>query len=133
MPTFDDELLSLKRKKRKAERKCRKLKASLFKFENKNVTHMYFETFLQKRRLFIENALMKNCSGRKFATLKLFFGQDVDQLPKFENKKQLANDIKEFFISKVESFVASNPTAIGSEILKIEVNSMNLFTKLSII
>ena len=45
MPTFDDELLSLKRKKRKAERKCRKSKAPLLKFENKNVTHMYFEKF----------------------------------------------------------------------------------------
>ena len=76
---------------------------------------------------------MENCSGKKFATLKLFFGQDVDQLPKFENKKQLANDFKEFFISKVENFVASNPTAIGPEILKIEVNSMNSFTELSII
>ena len=61
----------------------------------------------------------------------MVLGQDVEQLPKYENKKQLANDFNEFFISKVESIIASIPTAIGPEILKTEVNSMNSFTELS--
>ena len=75
---------------------------------------------------------MENCSRKKFATLKLLLGQDVEQLSKYENKKQLANDFNEFFISKVESIIASLPTAIGPEILKTEVNSMYSFTELSI-
>ena len=93
---------------------------------------MYFEKFLGKRRLYIENALMENCSRKKFATLKLLLGQDVEQLPKYENKKQLANDFNEFFISKVKSIIASILTAIGPEILKTEINSMYSFTELSI-
>ena len=40
---------------------------------------MYFEKFLEKRGLYIENALMENCSCKKFATLKLLLGQDVEQ------------------------------------------------------
>ena len=79
---------------------------------------MYFEKFLEKRRLYIENALMEKCGRKKFATLRLFLGQDVEQLPKYENKKQLANDFNKFFISKVKSIIASIPTAIGPEILK---------------
>ena len=126
-PFFDDELLRLKRKKRKAERKYRMWKLSVLKSEYENVTHMYFEKFLEKRRLYIENALMENCSRKKCAT-----GQDVEQLPKYENKKQLANDFNEFFISKVKSIIASIPTAISPEILKTEVNSMYSFTELSI-
>ena len=62
----------------------------------------------------------------------MLLGQDVEQLPKFENKKQLANDFNEFFISKVKSIIASIPTAIGPEVLKTEVNSMYSFTELSI-
>ena len=91
-PFFDDELLRLKRKERKAERKFRKSKTSVLKSEHENVTHMYFEKLLEKRRLYIENALIENCSRKKFATLKLLLGQDVEQLPKSENKKQPAND-----------------------------------------
>ena len=83
---------------------------------------MYFEKFLEKRRLYIEIALMENCSRKKLVTLKLLLGQDVEQLPKYENKKQLANDFNEFFISKVESIIASIPTAMGPEIQKTEVN-----------
>ena len=131
-PFFDDELLRSKRKKRKAERKHRKSKLSVLKSEYKNVTHMYFEKFLEKRRLYIENALMENSGRKRFATLKLLLGQDVEQLPKYENKKQLANDFNEFFISKVKSIIASIPTARGPEILKTEVNSMYSFTELSI-
>ena len=59
-PFFDDELLRLKRKKGKAERKNRQSKLSVLKSEYKIVTHMYFEKFLEKRRLYIENALMEN-------------------------------------------------------------------------
>ena len=44
-PFFDDELLRLKRKKRKAKRKYRKSKLSVLKSEYENVTHMYFEKF----------------------------------------------------------------------------------------
>ena len=130
-PFFDDELLRLKRKKRKAERKYRKSKTSVLKSEYEKVTHMYFEKFLEKRRLYIENTLLENCSRKKFATLKLLLGQDVEQLPKYD-KKQLANDFNEFLISKVESIIASIPTAIGPAILKTEVNSMYSFTELSI-
>ena len=75
---------------------------------------------------------MENCSRKKFATLKLLLGQEVEQLPKYENKKQLANDFNEFFISKVKSIIASIPTAISPKILKTEVNSMYSFTELSI-
>ena len=121
----------MKRKKRKAERKCRKSKLSELKSEYEIVTHMYFEKFLEKRRLYIENALMANCSRKKFAILKLLLGQDVEQLPKCE-KKQLANVFNEFFISKVKSIIASIPTAIGPEILETEVNSMYSSTELSI-
>ena len=39
-----------------------------------------FEKFLEKRRLYVENALMENCSRKKLATLKLLLGQDVEQL-----------------------------------------------------
>ena len=93
---------------------------------------MYFGKFLEKRRLYIENALMESCSRKKFATLKLLLGQDVEQLPKYENKKKLANEFNEFFISKVETIIVSVPTAIGPEIMKAGVNLMNLFTELSI-
>ena len=93
---------------------------------------MCFEKFLEKRWLYIENALTENCSRKMFATLKLFFGQDVEQLPKYEHKKQLANDFNEFFIFKVEPIFASISTALGPEVLKAEVNSMNSFTELSI-
>ena len=75
---------------------------------------------------------MENCSRKKFATLKLLLGQYVEQLTKYENKKQLANDFNEFFISKVKSIIASIPTAISPEILKAEVNLMYSFTELSI-
>ena len=74
---------------------------------------------------------MENCSRKNFATLKLLLGQDAEQLPKYENKKELGNEFNEFIISKVESIIASIPTAIGPEILKTEVNSMNSFTELS--
>ena len=70
------------------------------------------------RSLYIDNALMENYSREKFATLKLLLGQDLEQLPKYENKKKLANDFNEFFISKVESIIAWIPTAKGPEILK---------------
>ena len=74
-PFFDDELLRLKRKKRKAKRKYRKSKTSVLKSEYENVTHINFEKFLEKRRLYIENALMENCSRKKFATLKFLLGK----------------------------------------------------------
>ena len=90
-PFFDDEFLRLKRKKREAERKYRKPKTFVLKSEHENVTHMCFGKFLEQRRLYIENALMENSSRIKFATLKLLPGQNVEQLPKYENKKQLAN------------------------------------------
>ena len=61
-PFFDDELLRLKRKKRKAERKHKKSKTSVLKSENENVIDMYFEKFLEKPRLYFENALMENFS-----------------------------------------------------------------------
>ena len=129
---FDDELLRLKRKKKKAERKHKKSKTSVLKSDFENVTYMYFEKFLEKLRLYLENALMENCSRKKFANLKLLVGQDVERLPKYENKRQLANDFYEFFISKVKSIIASIPSAIGPEILKTEVSSINSFTELSI-
>ena len=56
MPIFGGELLSLKRKKRNQrnpERKHRKLKTSVLKSEYESVSHMYFELFLEKRRLYI--------------------------------------------------------------------------------
>ena len=86
-PFVEDELLSLKRKKRIAECKYRKLKTSVLKSEYDNVTHLYFENFLEKSRLYIENAFLENCSCKKFATLNLLLAQDVEQLPKYENKK----------------------------------------------
>ena len=92
---------------------------------------MYFEKFLEMRRLFIENALMENCSRKNCTTLKLLLGQDVEQLLKYENRKQLENHFNRFFISKVETIIASISSAIGPEILKAEVDSMNLSTELS--
>ena len=129
-PFFDDKLLRLKRK-RKAKSKYRKSKTSVLESEYENFNHLYFVKFLEKRRFYIENALMENGSGKKVATLKLLLGQDVEQLPKHENQKQLANDFNEFFISKVEKIVASIPTAIGPETLKTQFNSINSFTELS--
>ena len=32
---------------------------------------MYFEKFSEKRRIFIDNALMENCCRKKFATFKI--------------------------------------------------------------
>ena len=93
---------------------------------------MYFEKFIEKHRLYIENALIKNCSRNKFAIIRLLLGQDVEQLPKFKTKNQLANNFNEFFLSKLEKIIASIPTAIGPEILKTEVNSLNSFTELLI-
>ena len=84
-PFFDNELLRIKLKKRKAKRKYKGSKTSVLKSEYGNVTHMYSEKFLEKRRLYIENVLMENCSRKMFATLKLLLGQDVKQHP--ENKK----------------------------------------------
>ena len=46
-PFFDNKLLSLKRKKRKTERKYRKSKSALLKSEYENVTHLYFEKLLE--------------------------------------------------------------------------------------
>ena len=117
-PLFDDKFLRLKRKEKKAERKHKKSKTSVLKSDFENVTYMYFEKFLEKIRLYLENALMEKCSRKKLATIKLLVGQDVEQLPKYGNKTQLANDFNEFLISKVESIIASIPTAIGPEILK---------------
>ena len=94
MSNFDDELLSLKRKKRKAVRIFRKSKTSVLKSEYESVTLMYFGKFLEKRRLYIENALMEICSRKKFATLKLLLGQDVEQLPKYGNKKKACKPIQ---------------------------------------
>ena len=65
---------------------------------------MYFEKLLEKRRLYIENALMEICSGKKFATLKFLLGQNEEQLPIYENKKQPANYFNEFIISKVKYY-----------------------------
>ena len=62
----------------------------------------------------------------------MLLSQDVDRLLKYKNKKQLANDFTEFFIFKLEGIIATIPTAMGPEILKTEVNSMKLFTELSI-
>ena len=62
----------------------------------------------------------------------MLLDQDVEQLPKYESKKQLENDFNEFVISRVESIIASIPTAIGTEILKTEVDSKYSFTELSI-
>ena len=70
-PFFDDVLLRLKQKKRKAERKYRKSKTSVLKSEHENVNHMYFEKFLEKRRLYIENALIENCSRKVVCHLKI--------------------------------------------------------------
>ena len=94
-PFFDDELLRLKRKNRKEERKYRKSKTYVLKAEYENITHMYFEKFLEKRRLYIENALKENCNRKEFAELKLLLGQDVEQLSKMKTKNQLANDFFE--------------------------------------
>ena len=47
-------------------------------------------------------------------------------------KKQLANNFNEFFMSIVETIIASIPTATSPEIPKTEVNSMSSFTELSI-
>ena len=69
-------------------------------------------------------------SHKKFATLKSLLGQDVEQLPKYENKKQLANDFNDLY--QVETIIASILNAIATEILKAEVNSMSSFTELSI-
>ena len=86
-PFLDDELLWLKRKKRKTERKYRKSKTSVLKSEYENIIQMFFEKFLEKRGLYIENKLMEICSRKEFGTLKLLHGQDVEQLPKCENKQ----------------------------------------------
>ena len=56
----------------------------------------------------------------------------IEPLPNYENKKQLANGFNEFFISKLENIIESFPSMKGPEILKIEVNSKNLFTELPI-
>ena len=64
-PFIEDELLRLKRKKRKTERRYRKSKTPVLKSKYENVNHMYFDKFLEKRRLYIENALMENCSRKK--------------------------------------------------------------------
>ena len=117
--------------RREKRRKYRKLKTSVLKSEYENINQIYFEKILQKRRLYIENALMEKCSRKTFDTLKLLLGQDVEQLPNFETKNQLRNDFNDFFISKVESIIVSIHK-IGPEILKTEVNSMNSFTELSI-
>ena len=70
---FFDELLILKRKKRKAECKYRKSKTWVLKSEYENVSQMYFEQFFEKLRIYIENALMEKCRHKKFANLKLLF------------------------------------------------------------
>ena len=64
---------------------------------------------------------MENFSLKKLASLKYLLGQDVEQLPKYESKKQPANDFNKFFINKVKTIIASIPTAIGPEFLKAEV------------
>ena len=49
---------------------------------------MYFEKLLEMRRLYFENAFLENLDRKKFATLKLLLGQDVEQLPKSKTKNQ---------------------------------------------
>ena len=46
---------------------------------------MFFEKQLEKRRLYIENALMEKVSRKKFASLKGLLCLDVEQLPKCGN------------------------------------------------
>ena len=89
--------MSLKRQKRKTERTFRKSKTSVLKCDYEKVTHMYFAKILEKRRLHIEKALMEKCNGNEFVTLILYRGQDVEQLPKHENKRKLANEFNKFF------------------------------------
>ena len=81
-PFFDDELLILKRKNRKEESKYRKLKISVLKSEYEKFTHIYFEKPFEKRRLYIENALIENCGRKKLANSEWLLGQDVEQTPK---------------------------------------------------
>ena len=132
MPKFDEELLSLERKNKRAERKYRKSKTYVLKSEYENVTPMYILKILEEPRLYIENALMENCSRKKCAPLKLLLYQDVKQLPKYENMKEIANLFNKFYISKVESIIASIPNATRPKILITEFNSINSFTELSI-
>ena len=98
------------------------MKTSVLKSEYENVTHMYFGKFLEKRRLYIENAVMENFGRKKVANLKLIIGQDVEQFPIYENNKKLANESNQFFLSKAETIIASIPAAIGPEIMKAELN-----------
>ena len=73
----------------------------------------------------------RKISPKKFATLKLLLGQDVKQLSKYENKKQLTNDFNDLYL-KWKPIIASISTAIAPEILKAQVNSMSSFAELSI-
>ena len=70
-------------------------------------------------------------SPKKFATLKLLLGQDVKQLPKYENKKPFTNDFNDLYL-KWKLIIASISTAIAPEILKAQVNSMSSFAELLI-
>ena len=88
MPTFWRRAFEFETK---AERKYRTSSKTFVNLNIKLLPIGIFQKLLEKRRLYIENELMENCSRKKFTTLKLLPGQDVEQLPKYENRacKQL--------------------------------------------
>ena len=99
---YDDEWLFLKRKEeKKCKRLYRKTQIVDLKADFDLITKIYFDNFLEKRALFINNVLYVKCTRQKYSFLKALLGKEEPILPKCENTEGLATDFNKFFISKV--------------------------------
>ena len=118
-PFYDDELLFLKRKKKKCERLYRKTRSVDLKADFDLNTKMIPISFLKKRALFINNVWYGKCTGQKYALLKTLLGKEEQILRKCENKEVIAKDFNKFFVSKVGNIIASIQAAECPEILPL--------------
>ena len=96
-PIYDDELLFLKRNKRKCERLNRKTRSVELKADFDLNTKVYLDNFLEKNARFINNVLHGKFKSQNYALLKALLNKE-EQLPKSENKEILATNFKNSFV-----------------------------------
>ena len=101
-PFFDEVLLNLKRKKRKSELVFRKSENIDLKSVFEINTKTYFQKFLQKRAIYIENTLKNESAREKYALLKSLLGKEG---PRCESKQVLASKFNNFLMAKIKKML----------------------------
>ena len=103
---YNDELRHLKRKKRAAEKKWKKLNTSSNKLEYDEVNKQYKDAIKLARCMYYRTSLSKDKHDVKriFKTINKLTGDDfTSMMPTHSNKKVLADNMTNFFASKIES------------------------------